>query len=123
MSDVTLTCTVGGVSVALYNKVQVSERANQRTTASFGIVDTTNTQTTANGLTLANAGSTFTKTESSTSDFAAGTLASTLSAYNNNLQLNGTNAIKLQGTANALAGTNLYAYYKIFTFGSRTVSN
>ncbi len=42
MSDVTLTCTVGGVSVALYSKVQVSERANQRTTASFGIVDTTN---------------------------------------------------------------------------------
>src|SRR6266702_2341588 len=230
MSDVTLTCTVGGVSVALYSKVQVSERANQRTTASFGIVDTTNalniaqnmkvvlqengvnkfvgyvdtadrrvivsnaslmsiyevsckdtqylsdkmiytgdeldgvtsgdavalihqnalasqgvtanyqidrdadlttwttgthtnTQATADGLTLANAGTSFVKTETSTADFAAGTLDGTLAAYNNNLQLNGTNAIKLQGTANALAGTNLFAYYKIFTFGSRTVSN
>ena len=230
MSDVTLTCTVGGVSVALYSKVQVSERANQRTTASFGIVDTTNalnirqnmkvvlqengvnkfvgyvdtadrqvivsnaslisiydvsckdtqylsdkmiytgdeldgvtsgdavalihqnalasqgvtanyqidrdadlttwttgthsnTQATANGLTLANAGSTFVKTESSTADFATGTLDSTISDYNNNLLLNGTNAIKLTGVANALAGANLFAYYKIFTFSSRTVSN
>jgi hypothetical protein len=230
MSDVTLTCTVGGVSVALYSKVQVSERANQRTTASFGIVDTTNTlnirqnmkvvlqengvnkfvgyvdtadrrvivaptslisiydvtckdtqylsdkmvytgdeltgvtsgdavalihqnalasqgvtanyqidrdadlatwtagthsntQATANGLTLANAGSPFVITETTTSDFNNFTSLSNLATYNTNLQLNGTNAIKLQGTANALAGANLFAYYKIFTFSGRVVSN
>ncbi len=235
MSDVTLTCTVGGVSVALYSKVQVSERANQRTTASFGIVDTTNTLTIAqnmkvvlqeNGvnkfvgyvdtsdrqvivsnaslisiydvsckdtqylsdkmtytgdeltgvtsgdavalihqnalasqgvtanyqidlnkttadftpgthtntyavndsLQLAPAGSTFTIKETLNADWNAGTFiplgdANTGMTYgSDNIFLSSNNAIKLTGRANALAGTNLYVYYNIFTFSGRVVT-
>jgi hypothetical protein len=82
-------------------------------TASWGQGALTGTTATNNTLTLANAGTDYTRTDSLTADFTTGTLTNVAGA-NNALQLASFLAIKYSGSAGAnLDGNNLYAYRQI----------
>ncbi len=80
----------------------------------FGAGTLVSTSASSGDLTLALAGTTFTKTETSTTDFNTGTLTNVVGA-NNALSLTSTAAMKYTGTATANLGTNLYVYTEIST--------
>jgi hypothetical protein len=119
--------TAGDIAAKMHQAVLASEGIvaayalrHDVDNATFGQGTLAGTVASGNTLTLASAGSDFTKTEAVTADFATGTLTNVVAA-NNALQLTSYKAIKYSGTAGAnLDNNNLYALRKIWA-GSYTL--
>lgn len=80
----------------------------------FGAGTLVSTSAASGDLTLAPSGTTFTKTETSTADFATGTLSG-VTASNNSLSLTSAQAMRFIGTASTNVAANSFVYNLIST--------